>query len=134
MTNANSHPYKNFGPRAFWSLSVAHNFDPNALIEIDEPLIRRTDKIVSAGSCFASNVPPYLVRFGFNYFRSEIEHPAFPELAHMFTDTAISALLTVIFIRSGIYCNCFVEPWGVSNRPSVTGQTKARSSTPFARV
>ena len=82
MTNANSHPYKNFGPRAFWSLSVAHNFDPNALIEIDEPLIRRTDKIVSAGSCFASNVPPYLVRFGFNYFRSEIEHPAFPELAH----------------------------------------------------
>jgi hypothetical protein len=60
---------------------VSVNFDPRKLIEAREPLIRRGDKVVSAGSCFASNLVPYLEKSGLNYFRTEAVHPAFAHAA-----------------------------------------------------
>jgi len=42
--------------------------------------LRRSDRIVSAGSCFAANIVPSLERAGFTYLRTETTHPAFSEL------------------------------------------------------
>ena len=43
-------------------------------------LIGRDDRVVSAGSCFASNLVPYLEGAGVEYVRSEPPHPAFAGL------------------------------------------------------
>jgi GSCFA family len=83
MSAGAMHPYKTAPERAFWSRSVSVNFDPRKLIDAREPLIRRGDKVVSAGSCFASNLVPYLEKSGLHYFRTEAMHPAF---AHAATD------------------------------------------------
>jgi hypothetical protein len=39
--------------------------------------LRKTDRIASAGSCFAGNLVPYLERFGYTYLRAETRHSAF---------------------------------------------------------
>lgn len=75
-----SHPYKSAPKHAFWSRAIAADWDAKELVRIassDRPLIREQDKVVSAGSCFASNIVPYLEKAGFTYLRTEVTHPAF---------------------------------------------------------
>ena len=72
-----AHPYRRAPKKAFWAKSVAENFDPTALVDPSGPLIRPEEKIMSAGSCFAANIVPYLERAGFHYLRTERIHPAF---------------------------------------------------------
>ncbi len=38
-------------------------------------LLRRGDRVMSAGSCFAANIVPYLEKSGFSYVRTETRHP-----------------------------------------------------------
>lgn len=45
-----------------------------------EPLIRRGENVVSAGSCFAANLVPYLENAGFTYLRTEVPHASFGSL------------------------------------------------------
>lgn len=78
-----SHPYKSAPKHAFWSRAVAADFNPSELVGIassGQPLIRKGDKVVSAGSCFASNIVPYLEKAGFTYLRTEMTHPAFQDV------------------------------------------------------
>lgn len=70
------HPYSKADARAFWSRSVTRAFDAANLIPGGEPLIRRNDRVISAGSCFASNLVPYLEREGFVYHRTEKRNPS----------------------------------------------------------
>ena len=70
------HPYKTAPDIAFWSRAVAAGFDAGAACKADEALIRRDDLVASAGSCFASNLVPYLEHAGFRYLRVEAPHPA----------------------------------------------------------
>jgi hypothetical protein len=81
MSGVATHPYKTAPDRAFWSRSVSHHFDPQSLARADGHLIRRGDKVVSAGSCFASNLVPYLEKAGLQYLRTETVHPAFVKTA-----------------------------------------------------
>ncbi len=74
------HPYKSQPDRAFWSRSVAQNFNALQVPSTTGPLLRYDDDIVSAGSCFASNVIPWLEPGGLHYVRTETPHPA---LAHL---------------------------------------------------
>jgi GSCFA family len=74
------HPYKTQPDRAFWSRSVSRNFNAYDVPAVTEPLLRYDDDIVSAGSCFASNVIPWLASGGLHYVRTEPPHPA---LAHL---------------------------------------------------
>lgn len=67
MTN----PYKQSPDRAFWSRGVARNFDPAAVYEGSRPLLAQGARVVSAGSCFAANLVPYIERNGFTYIRTE---------------------------------------------------------------
>ena len=66
-----NNPYLHFSDEAFWSRSVAKNYNPKKLLSPDKPLIAKSDRIVSAGSCFASNIIPYLEANGYNYIRNE---------------------------------------------------------------
>jgi hypothetical protein len=67
-------PYRTAPDRAFWSRSVAQNYAPSALAG-DAPILRRGDRVMSAGSCFAANIVPYLEQSGFAYVRTEQPHP-----------------------------------------------------------
>jgi hypothetical protein len=73
------HPYSVAPERAFWSRSVSRKWNPSSLIS-DERRIRLDDKVVSAGSCFASNIVPYLAGANIEYVRTETVHPAFAEI------------------------------------------------------
>jgi hypothetical protein len=65
------HPYQALEPRAFWSRAVSRRFDPRDLRPGPEPLLRRDDRVMTAGSCFAANLVPPLERAGFHYLRTE---------------------------------------------------------------
>jgi hypothetical protein len=66
-----NNPYKSFDSRSFWSRAVASNFDLDAIPDFFLSMITKREKIASAGSCFASNIVPYLEKNGYNYLRNE---------------------------------------------------------------
>jgi len=65
-----THPYKNAPRQAFWSKSVSRDFRAEELINGDA-LIRPNETVGSAGSCFASNIVPFLTDAGIEYCRTE---------------------------------------------------------------
>ena len=71
---ANS-PYSFAPDWSFWSRGVVRQFEPSTLIVTPAKLLRRGDRVMSAGSCFAANIVPYLERSGFHYVRTETRHP-----------------------------------------------------------
>jgi hypothetical protein len=73
------HPYRTLPDRAFWSRSVATGFSP-ADIYTGAPPLLATDRVVSAGSCFASNLVIWIEGAGLEYVRTERPHP---RLAHL---------------------------------------------------
>lgn len=62
-------PYSEAPTRAFWSRSMKDEVFPAELTHKD--LIGPTDKVASAGSCFASNLVPFLEKAGIPYVRAE---------------------------------------------------------------
>jgi len=74
------HPYRSQPPRAFWSRAVATGFEPREVATGTGPLLGRSDRVMSAGSCFASNMIPWLERSGIEYVRTETPPPAFRDL------------------------------------------------------
>ncbi len=76
------HPYKSAPKSSFWSRAVARDWNPAEVISHSSHgfLIRKGDRVVSAGSCFASNIIPYLEKAGLTYLRTEVTHPAFQDL------------------------------------------------------
>ena len=75
------HPYHSFPARQFWSKSVTNNFDPGSVGEFTEPLIQQHDVVVSAGSCFAANLIPFLQNANFNYMKTEYVNPIYSRVA-----------------------------------------------------
>jgi GSCFA family len=69
------HPYRSQPDRAFWARSVATDFSAADVYTGPTPLLTREDVIISAGSCFASNLVPYLEAEGFTYLRTETPDP-----------------------------------------------------------
>jgi hypothetical protein len=70
------HPYETAPDHKFWSRSVSRDYNPASLLTASELLIRRGDKVATAGSCFASNLAPYLQCAGFTHLRTETIHPS----------------------------------------------------------
>jgi hypothetical protein len=58
---------------AFWSRAVSRNFSPETLIDLKGAtgLFDLNDRVVSAGSCFASNLIPWIEEAGLEYVRTE---------------------------------------------------------------
>jgi hypothetical protein len=76
----NSHPYELAPKSSFWSRAVATDWCPSEILGSHGLLIRKGDRVVSAGSCFASRLVPYLEKAGLTYLRTEAMHPAFQDL------------------------------------------------------
>ena len=86
-------PYTGLPDRQFWKrdpgIAKAALFDPVSPVDFR---ISRTDKIVTAGSCFAQHVARYLRTSGYHYLVTEPAHPMFDAaLAHKFNYGAFTA-------------------------------------------
>jgi hypothetical protein len=66
-----SHPYRSQPNIAKWSHAVSKNWHPENTISDHVIILRKRDKIASLGSCFASNLVPYLKKHGFQYVETE---------------------------------------------------------------
>lgn len=80
------HPYKNLPPHCFWRASIGQV----APAEVD-PVVRGsfpvapTDRVATAGSCFAQHIARHLQGAGFAFMITEQAHPIVPaEVAKQF--------------------------------------------------
>lgn len=73
-------PYSGLPPRHFWSRAVSRDYQPRDIADAPEPLIKPDDKVISAGSCFAANLVPYLEAAGLTYLYTERRHAMFSHL------------------------------------------------------
>lgn len=73
------HPYIGLPNRQFWKkepgIASYSKFDPVSDVPFQ---ISRTDKVVTAGSCFAQHVARYITESGFNHYIAEPAHPIVP--------------------------------------------------------
>jgi hypothetical protein len=74
-----THPYRSAPLNAFWNKAVSAGFDAKDMMP-DAALLRMDDRVMSAGSCFAANIVPYLERSGITYVWTERPHPAFSHI------------------------------------------------------
>lgn len=81
--NMNKNPYLEQSDVAFWSRSVSRNFQAKSLFmdESQPALFRKDDLVVSAGSCFASNLIPWIEKEGLEYLRTEAPPAQFEKLS-----------------------------------------------------
>lgn len=74
-----NHPYRSLPDWHFWKPSVAElpadAVDPVVSAKFR---VRRTDRIATAGSCFAQHIARHLQRAGFNYLVTETANPVIP--------------------------------------------------------
>jgi GSCFA family len=74
-----NHPYRSLPPYCFWRQSMAQT-PPDDV----DPVVRGrftitpTDRVATAGSCFAQHIARYLKKSGFRYFITELAHPMVP--------------------------------------------------------
>ena len=73
-------PYGDLPDTSFWRRAVAtrpaREVDPIVQVKFG---ISPTDKVATAGSCFAQHIARYLSRSSFGYFVAEPGHPILPE-------------------------------------------------------
>ena len=69
------HPYRSLPDSAYWRRAVAAQGAAVDPLVGDFPRIGRTDKVATAGSCFAQHVARHLANSGFNYLVTEQAHP-----------------------------------------------------------
>lgn len=72
------HPYRHLDDSAYWRRAVAA---PGAEVDpVAGPFLTlvRTDRVATAGSCFAQHIARHLAASGFNYLETESAHPIVP--------------------------------------------------------
>ena len=74
------HPYRGFPDRQFWARAVSKDYIAVDVGSYPVPLVRTTDKVMTAGSCFAANLVPYLEKAGIEYLRTEFTHSFFCQI------------------------------------------------------
>jgi hypothetical protein len=65
------HPYKSAPDRAFWKRAVSDGWRLDEVPDSGDVLLRHSDGIASAGSCFAANIVPYLEKAGLIYLKKQ---------------------------------------------------------------
>jgi GSCFA family len=71
------HPYRTLSTRHFWSKAVSNGFDASDVATLPYPLLKPGQRVMSAGSCFAATLVPYLEESGFRYVKTNDRHPDF---------------------------------------------------------
>ncbi len=77
-----SHPYRSQPARAFWSRAVSQGFEAHDVPNDTTSLFESGDRVMTAGSCFASNLIPWIEASDATYVRTEVLPPrlaAMPE-------------------------------------------------------
>jgi len=78
-----NHPYLRRPGYCFWRRAVAEmpvqEVDPVVLAKFK---ISKSDKVVTAGSCFAQHIARHLKASGFNFYVTETPHPFTSDLSH----------------------------------------------------
>lgn len=75
-----THPYRHLPDRNFWNKSVSNTpWGQIALKESGKFTINKSDKVATAGSCFAQRIVQYLRESGYTHFNAEAPHPLIPE-------------------------------------------------------
>lgn len=73
-------PYKSLPSTSYWRRSVADvvvkDLDPVVYTKFQ---IKNSDRVATAGSCFAQHIARYISKSGFNYYVSEPGHPLIPD-------------------------------------------------------
>jgi hypothetical protein len=87
------HPYQDLPAHCFWRHAVTlpqpSEVDPVVTAKFK---LERSDKVATAGSCFAQHIARYLSQSGFNYYIAETAHPLIPQhLAEKFGYGVFSA-------------------------------------------
>ncbi len=79
------HPYKHLPKHCFWRVSIAEvpQFDVDPVVS-PKFTILKSDRVVTAGSCFAQHISAHLKKSGFSYFVTETPHPLIG--AHLLKD------------------------------------------------
>lgn len=73
-----SHPYRDLPEQAFWRRTVGRQgvaVDPVTMPFLQ---LNRTDKVATAGSCFAQHIARHLRQSGFHFLVTEPAHPIVP--------------------------------------------------------
>jgi hypothetical protein len=85
-------PYANLPDAAFWRRAVC-GVPPDELDPVGEApfVLKQSDRVATAGSCFAVHLSRHLAKSGFNYFVTEPGHPFLGALAADFNYGAFSA-------------------------------------------
>lgn len=76
------HPYRDAPARSFWSTFAATGFAHAGLERTGAPLLPAGARVLSAGSCFAANLVPYLERHGVHYVREDYRAEIHESVAH----------------------------------------------------
>ena len=72
------HPYRTLPDHAFWRRAVAGIGPALDPVAGPMPRIARTDRVATAGSCFAQHIARHLKHSGFHFLVSEPAHPIVP--------------------------------------------------------
>lgn len=75
------HPYRSLPDSAYWRRAVTAKGAAVDPLVGDFPRIDPTDKVATAGSCFAQHVARHLAASGFTFLVTESAHPIVPEEA-----------------------------------------------------
>jgi hypothetical protein len=80
------HPYRSLPQENFWKPSIAElPYDQVDPIVSSKFRITRSDRVATAGSCFAQHIARHLRNAGFSYLVTEAPHPLVPpELARKY--------------------------------------------------
>lgn len=74
-----AHPYQGLPPQAYWRPAVASpNFADVDPVSPPRFRISRSERVATAGSCFAQHLSRRLSESGFNYYVTETPHPIVP--------------------------------------------------------
>lgn len=109
MSSASPNPYTRLPRRAYWRTSVARSASAGSTLpDLWQPkfAIAATDRVLTAGSCFAQHISGALVRAGFNWH--EVERPPFGLNA----ETAKQFGYGIFSFRTGnIYTTRILSQW-----------------------
>lgn len=74
-------PYREVPSASFWSSFASGGFSTLDLTHTMPESLRPGAKVISAGSCFAANLVPYLEGHGLEYVREEYSRPLYARIA-----------------------------------------------------
>lgn len=125
------HPYESLPDAAYWRRAVVSpslaGVDPVAPPGF---MISRTDKVATAGSCFAQHIARHLTRNGFTYLVTETAHPVVQHLSERFNYGVYTARYGNLYTARQ-FLQLLHRAYGFLNFPGMVWRDGERFIDPF---